>query len=309
MQVEDAGQLKMRNLPTSLYKYASFSARASNEEAETLGKNVAGQPWTLINLRDQVVALRPPSTFNDPYDSCLSFNETALLNDQIIKRAQKLRAGGSHADLLDAHDQVPLPPPENALEEQYQAAWKKDPVEFGPYAQFKQIMDKVIQGINYDTTKQFNKGIGAALRVGCFSESNDSIVMWSHYADNHKGLCIEYETRLLSLPNAIGLLHPVNYHPEHFDATEYFRSDDYNNWMLWIAACHKSPEWSYEREWRYIDTSMKDRIRIKPKMIILSANIDAERMVEVTAIANNLQIPLSQALCEPNKFKMIFRRL
>jgi hypothetical protein len=76
-------------------------------------------------------------------------------------------------------------------------------------------------------------------------------------ADHHGGICIEYETRWLSIPEAIGLLHPVNYHPELFDVTEYFRSlpQDYNNWMLWIAACHKSLEWAYEREWRYIDVS------------------------------------------------------
>jgi BRO family, N-terminal domain/P63C domain len=75
-----------------------------------------------------------------------------------------------------------------------------------------------------------------------------------------RGICIEYETRWLSIPEAIGLLHPVNYHPELFDVTEYFRSlpQDYNNWMLWVAACHKSPEWAYEHEWRYIDVSFRD---------------------------------------------------
>jgi len=63
-----------------------------------------------------------------------------------------------------------------------------------------------------------------------------------------------------SFPGGIGLLHPVNYHPEHFDATDYFLNpEDLNNWMLWIAACHKSPEWADEREWRYIDVSFRDR--------------------------------------------------
>mgnify|MGYP002227506002 FL=1 len=28
--------------------------------------------------------------------------------------------------------------------------------------------------------------------VGCFSERNDSLLMWSHYADEHRGLCIGY---------------------------------------------------------------------------------------------------------------------
>ena len=29
--------------------------------------------------------------------------------------------------------------------------------------------------------------------VSCFSERNDSILMWGHYADKHKGVCIGYK--------------------------------------------------------------------------------------------------------------------
>ena len=27
----------------------------------------------------------------------------------------------------------------------------------------------------------------------CFSKRNDSILMWSHYADSHKGVCFEFD--------------------------------------------------------------------------------------------------------------------
>jgi len=30
--------------------------------------------------------------------------------------------------------------------------------------------------------------------VCCFSEENDNILLWSHYANNHEGICLEYET-------------------------------------------------------------------------------------------------------------------
>jgi hypothetical protein len=32
------------------------------------------------------------------------------------------------------------------------------------------------------------------LSISCFSEEYDNILMWSHYADNHKGICLEYKT-------------------------------------------------------------------------------------------------------------------
>src|SRR5580704_16264537 len=130
-------------------------------------------------------------------------------------------------------------------------------------------MDKVLESMNDRVIEQFAKGTREALRVGCFSERNDSILMWSHYADHHRGICIEYETRWLSIPGGLGFLHPVNYYPELFNPTEYFRyiPDDYNNFMLMIAACHKAPEWAYEQEWRYVDIAFRNQHSIKPSRI------------------------------------------
>ena len=28
--------------------------------------------------------------------------------------------------------------------------------------------------------------------ITAFSENNKSLLMWSHYADSHKGICVEY---------------------------------------------------------------------------------------------------------------------
>jgi Protein of unknown function (DUF2971) len=208
----------------------------------------------------------------------------------------------------DAKNLPALPPPENAVEEEYQAAWKKDPEAFGPYPEFKRIMDKVSQKMKSNAIRQFNEASREALRVSCFSECNDSLRMWSHYADAHKGICIEYETRFLSFAGGIGLLHPVNYHPEHFDATEYFRhyADDYNNWMLRIAACHKSPEWADEREWRYIDVSFRKRHPIRPKTIILGVDICEEMEAKVTEISRDYRIPLLKVSLETSTFRLRF---
>jgi hypothetical protein len=32
------------------------------------------------------------------------------------------------------------------------------------------------------------------LSISCFSEVCDDILLWSHYADGHKGICLEYKT-------------------------------------------------------------------------------------------------------------------
>ena len=33
------------------------------------------------------------------------------------------------------------------------------------------------------------------VKVACFSERVDSSIMWSHYADSHKGFCLEYKVK------------------------------------------------------------------------------------------------------------------
>ncbi|MDD3772392.1 MAG: DUF2971 domain-containing protein, partial [Weeksellaceae bacterium] len=37
-----------------------------------------------------------------------------------------------------------------------------------------------------NSTKEFG--------ICCFSKTNNNIHMWSHYADSHKGICIEYDS-------------------------------------------------------------------------------------------------------------------
>jgi hypothetical protein len=33
----------------------------------------------------------------------------------------------------------------------------------------------------------------ATMRVCCFSKSHDNLLLWAHYADSHRGLCLEYD--------------------------------------------------------------------------------------------------------------------
>lgn len=35
-------------------------------------------------------------------------------------------------------------------------------------------------------------------KIACFTEKNDNVLMWSHYADEHKGICVEYDLKRLT---------------------------------------------------------------------------------------------------------------
>lgn len=55
------------------------------------------------------------------------------------------------------------------------------------------------------------------MRVSCFAENCDSLLMWAHYADSHKGYCIEYDTKLMPVNKRRYLL-PVIYQDKVYDS-------------------------------------------------------------------------------------------
>jgi len=76
--------------------------------------------------------------------------------------------------------------------------------------------------------------------------------MWSHYADEHRGVCIEYDTRDRQCPN----LQSVSY-----QAPRAVKVSDLWGWkilddpaakerVMQTYFYSKSSEWKYEREWR-----------------------------------------------------------
>ena len=81
-------------------------------------------------------------------------------------------------------------------------------------------------------------------KVACFSETWESIPMWSYYADSHKGVCMKYEFSLLdksdiTCKNICESLQKVWYSQHRFLDTE-------NGFTPFV----KSLEWSHEQEWR-----------------------------------------------------------
>ena len=83
-------------------------------------------------------------------------------------------------------------------------------------------------------------------RIACFSEEKASIPMWAYYANNHKGVCLEYDLARLNvedeyefeLKRAFCKVHYSNYRPK----------DKHGDYSLVV----KSSQWSHEKEWRLI---------------------------------------------------------
>jgi hypothetical protein len=99
----------------------------------------------------------------------------------------------------------------------------------------------LVSAIYQHLTEQSISNMG----VCCFTSKNDHVLMWSHYAGNHKGLCLVFDplVDLAYFSTAeviyIDVFQPVNYFQNKEDA-------------LMIMAVTKSKDWAYESELRVI---------------------------------------------------------
>lgn len=124
---------------------------------------------------------------------------------------------------------------------------------------YKEYQEKIIEN--------FNDNLKEHVYIISFSEKKDNQVMWGNYADNFKGVCIEYNFRnnennnKKSKKNPIieedflnDFCNPVNY-VEETDSSEDLK-DIYNLKnklkLLEKPFLTKFKEWDYEKEWRIL---------------------------------------------------------
>jgi hypothetical protein len=92
----------------------------------------------------------------------------------------------------------------------------------------------------------------AARRLVCASLVYDSILMWSHYADNHRGLVLAFDTTKIpfsQIPPDCWLT--VKYSNKKADYVYSHKDRQFRRKMFAVAAS-KASGWSYEQEIRII---------------------------------------------------------
>lgn len=148
--------------------------------------------------------------------------------------------------------------------------------------------------------EKFHRNAGEALRVICFCDpekiksGGDDILLWSHYAKEHRGVRIFFETDHIQTLSTN--LFPVVYSPErvHIDITNPNNDDIEEKYRAVIRTKNKS--WQYEQEVRWIiskqecsNDSGKTYINILPtaiQRIDFGCRCDSEN-IALTALKEN----------------------
>lgn len=100
-----------------------------------------------------------------------------------------------------------------------------------------------------------------SIKVGCLTTKKDNTLMWSHYADKHRGICIEYDIgKIYEKDNLI--INKVNYNMpiitnKSIADNEILEIDNINRLIELFSI--KSEDWKYEKEYRilYYDKERK----------------------------------------------------
>ena len=217
------------------------------------------------------VWLSSPLAFNDPFDLRLSVRLVGSLDDQIRFVARQLRR--HIPDLAQRPDEsrvraVDLIGTGTYLSEM-QKAFELEASSFG-IACFVTALRPIAQESTLQPTVQQT---GAR-----------DILMWSHYARNHEGLCFQFRTR--SAPALFAWLRPIEYKDDVLTAN--WRDRVERGEKIFAALYRKSPVWSYEREYRLAFPGRANTTEpFKPQAlvgIIFGCRAKSELVDEVTSL-------------------------
>ncbi|WP_044204224.1 DUF2971 domain-containing protein [Flammeovirga sp. OC4] len=87
--------------------------------------------------------------------------------------------------------------------------------------------------------------------VCCFSKSFDNLLMWSHYGDCHKGICLEFDDSIEPFSKGRNVIYENHFPSINLD--EIFCNDDEKDFLLVSKLLsYKSKDWIYEKEIRLI---------------------------------------------------------
>jgi len=240
VRADEAIAIKYQNRARSVFKY-----RCNNEKSR-------------YNLENDFVWVCSPTSYNDPFDSSISITPETLTTTVIQDGVRDFitKELGSKVEAQKIEQILNAPNPALALQELIMIEMDQVPQEH--WARFREPLAAQMKAWEEAFGRVLPTSHKDTLKVCSFSGTQYSIIMWSHYADQHRGFCIEYDTESLPSENLfMRMMYPVIYSEKLFDGTKYYlaairNQKTFNVLFPTLAALHKSPEWRYEKEWRLV---------------------------------------------------------
>ncbi|WP_431026169.1 DUF2971 domain-containing protein [Halomonas sp. H5] len=210
-------------------------------------------------LRHQEIFFASPNMFNDPFECKARFDYVASRSKKISRYAFQLWV--SFGEQGEPEDYIEL---------------SRDMVDGGRVG--NEVHRKEVEEL-------MHKKQNDIFAILSLSEDPENILMWSHYADNHTGFCVEFNTSYGRVP--FGSAREVQYH-KHFPVLNWWEDSIFDIYKSMVF--NKSDGWSYEKEWRVFDGYGKGVRKFRAKAvsgIYMGCQISEENACKLVSIAKS----------------------
>lgn len=302
--------------PRKLYKFFPNIVNPDN-----------GRNYSQEALRNNTVYLQSPILFDDPYDSTLYLDEQAFHEVRLKYYADLCGFQYDKAWDMDrvVHEFGMYLLPHICNQIEWEALFHVDVSKDDLISKSHQVFaldlcneiirnsqaKNVLQIAFYHALHQEylsqQSDLIKKFRVTCFATDPFSMLMWAHYADSHKGFCVEYEIPTPDEHN-ISLLQnlmPVIYSDERVsvlneclaDLNDSKVSEEMVGAIYKYGLLTKSIDWRYQNEWRLIslDTMLTDEYyncKFFPiSKVYIGAKMPDDRREEIIKICSSRGIP------------------
>lgn len=248
-------------------------------------------------VRDGIVRYSNPANFNDPWE-CRPFYSLSALDS--AEGRERTIAWIQRAVANQAARAGTAPPSKEALEAQ--AAELRAKPEF-----LRSLVEQNTDGIA--------AALRAEYRVFCLAPSPDNPLMWSHYGDHHRGICLQFGTNSVFVD-----AYRVNY-SDSYPEIDLADEDDFA--FVVASLLTKSDVWQYEQEFRSINKeggiegspACHDGFVKIPtdclQAIVMGCQIEDSERHAIEKIVGNAgrKIGLHRASLQPGKFRLKIQEL
>lgn len=260
--------------------------------------------WAIKALADLEIRTSVPSALNDPFELSPNINpaqfsperiEAILCHDHIVDEYYRREAAKLGFDNKEDYKHWYLRSlPERAAE----------------------VLKDIPKNVEADR-QSFPEKFSRHWRIVCASLVDDSILMWSHYTDNHTGVVLELDTEEPPF-SQIGndSILTVMYSERKPDYAHFDYGNGFGEEMFRIAAT-KAIDWAYEKEVRIVvaANALRDRLYLRLtaaciKGVRLGCRASPETQVVVLktlAQAQFQHVRVARAELHPSQYALTFR--
>jgi len=223
------------------YKYQSLKVAVDNDGKVIKDDNGNDIIYTMENLANNQLYFKDPTKFNDPFDSKVFLEKKGTEENWI-----------SWFDRVKGYDRTKA----KEILHNNEAFYKEgDFFILDPNGKYHQQIGSNLHG-------DINENV--LPRVCCFSGTDESILMWSHYANEHKGICLRFRSFIdpantdyvkYFLPLGISTQSVANIpflKVDYIDPNPVNIFDPDRNKKVVKFLCTKCPVWKYELEYRML---------------------------------------------------------